>query len=103
KTRITQKIDFLDDKSFIQWDNNGLYARKDNELLNSADLGKIWKTLFSNLEGGMDIRISPDGKIMAFSKEVLLSKVLGKDIYDDVPNTTAQIYTDLDYRHWDKW
>src|SRR5690606_37444374 len=62
-----------------------------------------WNSVFSNLEGAIDIRISADGKKVAFSKEVLLEKVLGKEKYSDVPNTTAHIYTDLNYRHWDKW
>jgi dipeptidyl aminopeptidase/acylaminoacyl peptidase len=102
-TNHTQKTDILKDKSFIQWDKNGMYARKGNELLKSTDQGETWNTISSNLEGAIDIRISADGRIMAFSKEVLVNKVLGKEIYPDVPNTTAHIYTDLDYRHWDKW
>lgn len=99
----TQKTDILAEKSFIQWDKNGLYARKENDLLKSTDKGQTWHSISSSLEGAMDIRISPNGKVIAFSKEVLIEKVLGKDKYNDVPNTTAHIYTDLDYRHWDKW
>jgi dipeptidyl aminopeptidase/acylaminoacyl peptidase len=102
-THQTLKTDILTNKSFIQWDKNGLYARQENILLKSTDLGKTWETISHNLEGVIDIRISPDGKTMAFSKEVLINSVLGKDKYKDVPNTTAHIYTDLDYRHWDKW
>lgn len=97
------KTTILDDKTFIQWDKNGLYARKDKDLLKSTDAGKTWTTLWNHLEGAMDIRISADGTQIAFSKEVLINKVLGKDKYSDVPNTTAHIYTDLDFRHWDKW
>jgi dipeptidyl aminopeptidase/acylaminoacyl peptidase len=36
-------------------------------------------------------------------REVLIEATLGKDIYKDLDKTTAQIYTDLNYRHWDKW
>src|SRR5690606_15112834 len=102
-TNQTHKTDILKDKSFIQWDKNGMYVRQDNELLKSTDQGITWTSIHKNLDGIVNIRISPDGKSMAFSKEVLLDKVLGKDKYSDVPNTTAHIYTDLDYRHWDKW
>ena len=35
--------------------------------------------------------ISPDGKKVAFSKAVQVEKLLGKDKYADVPNSTAQI------------
>jgi hypothetical protein len=31
----------------------------------------------------------------------LVEKVMGKDKYSDTPKTTAQVYTDLNHRHWD--
>src|SRR5690606_40941186 len=49
------------------------------------------------------VRVSPDGSHIAFSKEVLVKPMMGTDIYKDLPKTTAQIYTDLNYRHWDTW
>lgn len=102
-TQQTQKTTLLDGKSFIQWDSNGLYARNGNELVKSNDSGQNWTTIANGLEGTSNLRISPDGKRIAFSKEVLVQKTLGKDKYNDVPNSTAHIYTDLDYRHWDAW
>lgn len=103
KTNEIQKTGILTDKTFIQWDKNGLYARKDKDLFRSVNDGKTWTNIWSNLGGAMDVRVSPDGQRIAFSKEVLIAKNLGKDKYNDVPNTTAHIYTDLDFRHWDKW
>ena len=50
-----------------------------------------------------NIVVSPNGKYIAFSKEVLVTPMNGTDIYPDLPKTTAQIYTDLNYRHWDTW
>ncbi|MCG9911086.1 MAG: S9 family peptidase [Flavobacteriales bacterium] len=47
--------------------------------------------------------ISPDGKYTVFHEAVKVNKVLGKDLYDQYKNTSAQIYTDLHYRHWDTW
>src|SRR5262249_29417516 len=46
---------------------------------------------------------SPDGKYVAFSKDVLVKPMEGPDIYADLPNTTAKVYTDLNDRHWDSW
>ncbi|SFI66757.1 Dipeptidyl aminopeptidase/acylaminoacyl peptidase [Kaistella treverensis] len=90
----------LGKKSLIQWDKNGIYAQEDDKIYLSKDAGKTWSEFYTI--GKVDnIVISPDGKKIAFSKEVLVEKVMGKDKYDDVPKTTAQIYTDLNHRHWD--
>jgi dipeptidyl aminopeptidase/acylaminoacyl peptidase len=51
----------------------------------------------------VDKNISPDGKFLLFTKEVKVEKLLGKDIYPELSKTTAQVYTELDYRHWDTW
>lgn len=88
---------------FIQWDDNGIYARKDNALHVSKDEGKTWIRLYDRLDGAMDIRISANGKWLAYSKKVQANLTLGKDIYPDMPKNSAKIYTDLDYRHWDTW
>ncbi|KAA5533461.1 S9 family peptidase [Taibaiella lutea] len=97
------KTDVMGDKSFVQWDKNGLYAQKDNQVFVSKDMGKTWAPFCDRLQDAENVRISPDGEWVAFSKEVSATKVLGKEIYDDVKNSTAQIYTDLNIRHWDKW
>lgn len=52
---------------------------------------------------GVNDRISPDGKFILSSEDVKLKKVLGKDIYPELEKTSAQVYTALNYRHWDKW
>ncbi|SDD99149.1 S9 family peptidase [Niabella drilacis] len=48
-------------------------------------------------------RIAPNGQYILSSDEVLLEKVLGKDLYPELDKTSAQVYTALNYRHWDKW
>lgn len=50
-----------------------------------------------------DKNISKDGKFKVFSKEVKVEQFLGKDVYPELSKTSAQIYTGLDYRHWDTW
>ena len=90
----------LGKKALIQWDKNGLYAQEKDIIYLSKDAGKTWAEFYTI--GEVDnIVISPDGKKIAFSKQVLVEKVLGKDKYTDVPKTTAHIYTDLNHRHWD--
>lgn len=48
-------------------------------------------------------RISPDGKYILSSAAVKLKKVMGSDLYPELDKTSAQVYTSLNYRHWDKW
>ena len=90
----------LGKKSLIQWNENGIYALEGEQIYLSKDAGKTWTEFYA--VGKVDnIVISPDGKKVAFSKEVLVEKLLGKDKYADTPKSTAHIYTDLNHRHWD--
>lgn len=92
----------LGKKSLIQWDKNGLYAQEGDQIYLSKDSGKSWTEFFTI--GEVDnVAISPDGRKVAFSKPVHVENILGKDKYKDVPKSTAQIYTDLNNRHWDAW
>ncbi|MCQ9637752.1 S9 family peptidase [Chryseobacterium sp. WG23] len=95
----SSKIDF-GKKALIQWDKNGIYAQEGDVIYLSKDAGKTW-TEFYTIGEADNIVISPDGKRIAFSKQVLVEKLMGKDKYSDTPKTTAQVYTDLNHRHWD--
>lgn len=97
------KTDILEGKGFVQWDNNGMYAVKGNELFRSTDQGNTWKVVSVQLEDAENVRVSPDGKWIAFSKPVAVEKILATELYNDVANSKAQVYTDLNYRHWDSW
>ena len=90
----------LGKKALIQWDKNGIYAQEGDKIYLSKDAGKTWIEFYT-IGDADNILISPDGKKVAFSKQVLVEKVMGKDKYSDVPKTTAHIYTDLNHRHWD--
>ncbi|WP_244620292.1 S9 family peptidase [Chitinophaga japonensis] len=69
--------------------------------MNADGSGAVQKT---NVQDGMqNIRRSPDGKHILFSKEVKLRKVSGSDFYPDLPKSDVQIYDNLNYRHWDTW
>src|SRR5258705_1420653 len=50
-----------------------------------------------------DKNISPDGKYILSNKEVKLKKIAGKDYYPDLAKSNAQIYDNLNNRHWDTW
>ena len=63
----------------------------------NASLVEDYKSLLA------DKNVSPDGKFLLFSKEIKVEKLLGKDLYPELSKTTAQVYTGLDYRHWDTW
>lgn len=90
----------LGKKALIQWDKNGIYATEGDKIYLSKDAGKTW-TEFYEIGEVDNIVISPDGKKIAFSKQVQVETVLGKDKYKDTPKSTAHIYTDLNHRHWD--
>ncbi len=51
----------------------------------------------------VNTKISPDGKHLITSEEVKVMNVYGSDFYPDLTKTTAQIFTSLDYRHWDTY
>ncbi len=47
--------------------------------------------------------VSPDGRYKLSSKEVKIEKITGRDFYPDLKESNVKIYTELNYRHWDKW
>lgn len=58
----------------------------------------------TDIEGGLEnVKISPDGKSILFSKAVLLKEYHSVDKYADLPKSNVYIYDNLDYRHWDTW
>ncbi len=79
------------------------YSYYDNFLYKSTDEGSSWTEVYNGLQNAENVWVSPNGKYVAFSKDVLVKPMVGTDIYPDLPNNTAKIYTDLDYRHWDTW
>ena len=96
------KMDLLGKKSIFQWDKNGVYATEGDKIYISKDNGLSWAEFYT-IGDADNIVVSPDGKKVAFSKAVQVENLLGKDKYADLPKTTAQIYTDLNHRHWDAW
>lgn len=103
-TKKTNPTAILQNKSFVQWDNNGLYAIDTNGILwLSKNKGQQWIEVAKGLKEAEVITISPNGQNIAFSKHVTAHLVDGNTKYNDVPKSTAQIYSNLNYRHWDTW
>jgi dipeptidyl aminopeptidase/acylaminoacyl peptidase len=50
-----------------------------------------------------DKSVSPDGKFIIYDESVKIKPNLGSDLHTDAPKTTAYIFDELDYRHWDTW
>ncbi|MDO5656674.1 MAG: S9 family peptidase [Flavobacteriaceae bacterium] len=48
-------------------------------------------------------KISPDGNYKLYTKSVKVNQVKASEFYEDLPESTGRIYTDLQHRHWDKW
>lgn len=90
-------------KDIVQRDNNTWYASDGKTLFVSMDNGRTWKSFYNGLQDAENIKVSPNGRYIAFTKDVMVTPMLGKDLYPDLPKTTVQIYTDLSYRHWDNW
>jgi len=90
-------------KTNLQRYEKAWYSNYDNILYESTDNGETWKQIFTGLQDAENVWVSPNGEYVAYSKDVLVKPMLGTDIYADLPNTTAKVYSDLDYRHWDTW
>lgn len=91
-----------------------------NSLIYSVTRANVEKNNFSSthykiaLDGGKPLKIEKFKELVRnknisisgnelFAKEVKVEKVLGEDYYPYLTESTAHIYTDLDYRHWDTW
>lgn len=83
---------------------SGLWVAHDkDQVYVSEDKGKTWSVKWKGLEGGKHIKLSPDGNKLLFVRKVPVDTILGKEKYPQWGKTTAHIYEDLHYRHWDTW
>lgn len=99
----TGKSRVVPSKNIFQRDADYWYAKEGNTLYRSHDNGKTWEAFYSQAADMEQIRVSPDGNYIAYSREVAVKAVMGNEIYKDLPKTTARVFTDLNYRHWDTW
>jgi dipeptidyl aminopeptidase/acylaminoacyl peptidase len=113
KSTVHQYRINIDDGNRTEWTAEGRtisqrydhawYSYSDNAIFQSVDSGKTWKSIYSGLQNAENVWVAPNGKYAAFSRDVMIKPVNGTDIYNDLPNSTAKVYNDLNYRHWDTW
>lgn len=65
--------------------------------------GSAKKQVTDYQDGLSNVRISPDGKHILFSKEVQILKIHSTDRYPELKKSDAYVFDDLMYRHWDTW
>ncbi|MCO5247486.1 MAG: S9 family peptidase [Chitinophagales bacterium] len=84
-------------------DDNTIIFVKDNQIWSVQPDGKDKKQLTDGKDKYSNIKFSPKGDYIIFSKKVKLKDVYGKDFYPELKKSNVQIYDDLMYRHWDQW
>ncbi len=100
--------------TFSSEKEGGLQWRPDNEYIGFVRNGKVFEikpdgssereiTITGEEKEISEFKYSPTGDKMVFSIETPVEKVLGKDIYPDLPQANAYTADDLMYRHWDTW
>ena len=50
-----------------------------------------------------NVRFSPDGKHILFTRATPLKEMHSTDRHADLPQSDAYVYDELNYRHWDTW
>ncbi|WP_231390165.1 S9 family peptidase [Sphingobacterium pedocola] len=91
-------------ESLLHIEDNGdaIYSYK-GQLWRKNIKGGEAKQL-TDVDGGLEnVKFSPDGKHILFSKSVLVNKNHSVDKYADLSKSNVYIYDDLDYRHWDSF
>ena len=48
-------------------------------------------------------RLSPNGELEIYTKQVAVEKVLGSERHSDLAKSDAYVFDGLNYRHWDYW
>jgi len=75
-------------------------------------MGQLWQLSPGNPEAQrltdekeplQNVRFSPDGKHILFTRAVSLKKMHSTDRHADLPQSNAYVYDALNYRHWDTW
>jgi dipeptidyl aminopeptidase/acylaminoacyl peptidase len=77
------------------------YLSKGNLYEANMD-GSSPQKLTNDSDGIDNVKYSPDGKWVLFTKNVKIDQ-MKEDLYPNLPKAHARIFNDLMYRHWDSW
>lgn len=83
--------------AFLAADNNGIM-----QIFEMNPDGTQQKQITSFEQDVTNFLYSPTLKNLVYTSEVKIKPTI-TDIYADLPNANAKIYTDLMFRHWDSW
>lgn len=68
------------------------------------DLDSRESRQLTHVDGGLqNVKFSPDGKHILFSRSVPIESLRSTDKYADLPKSDAYVFHELHYRHWDTW
>lgn len=80
-----------------------LYYLKEGQIWRCEAGGSGAIQLTQDPDGILAAKISPDEKRIAYAKEVKVHACTAQDHYKDAGKSTAMIFDDLMYRHWNVW
>jgi dipeptidyl aminopeptidase/acylaminoacyl peptidase len=98
-----QRTEAKSTKDVISREAQGWFAVDKDALVRSGNEGQTWEPYAGGLDDAENIKVSPDGRYVAFTREVLVQPIMGKDRWKDLPKTSAYVFDDLNNRHWDTW
>ncbi|MFC3197985.1 S9 family peptidase [Parapedobacter deserti] len=79
-----------------------IYLQK-GQLWRLASGSRKPKQLTKGKEPLENVRFSPDGRHILFTRSVSIKQVHSTDRHTDLPKSNAYVYDELHYRHWDTW
>jgi dipeptidyl aminopeptidase/acylaminoacyl peptidase len=98
------------DESSPQWIENGaaiVYLAPDadgrNQIWYVKKDGTGRKQISNHPTAITNFGFCQNNSVLWFTADVKMLPVFGKEMFDDLPKTTARIYDDLMYRHWNEW
>lgn len=98
--------------TFAKGGESVVHTSADGQIIIYLHGGQLWELnmasresrALTQVEGGLqNVKFSPDGKHVLFSRAVAIENLHSTAKYKDLPKSDAYIYEQLDYRHWDTW
>lgn len=89
-------------ESVVKVEPNGDVVYSLNGQLWLQNINSDKAVQLTEVEGGLqNVKFSPDGRYILFTKKVLLKDYHSPNAFPDLPKSNMLIYDNLEYRHWD--